>query len=359
MVSSRPFAQVVAAAGYLTPPAPGTRTETSKSRPASGRARQPLPCRRPPPEWLGDPVASGPGLIPPLQGRLHGAAGAPDPRRRKPRWTGIGRNRRALRKPASPAGFPPHRPTCARRPLRTPGSRRAARTSKARRCAGVRPLRSRRTQLRERPPGTILPALKLLPDGLVHDRFAISSATPADCTAAVQRRAVDRDQDLALASLAQGPRLEHARGGRPRLSNRPGRNETSTLHRRGGAARQASGGARCGRGRDPGRRLRWRVWTASMPASAAMGPAGLDARLTLVRNPRGHLVRVAAPPMRLSRRGGPSVPSSRRCRPTAFDSGRREPPRTTRPGPVPRVGGQPGRPCTLPWRRRVSHAVTL
>ena len=65
------------------------------------------------------------------------------------------------------------------------------------------------------------------------------------------------------------------------------------------------------------------------------------------------------PPMRLSRRGGPSVPSSRRCRPTAFDSGRREPPRTTRPGPVPRVGGPPGRPCTLPWRRRVSHSVAL
>ena len=39
-------------------------------------------------------------------------------------------------------------------------------------------------------------------------------------------------------------------------------------------------------GTRPGRRLRWRVWTASMPASAAMGPAGLDARLTLVRNPR-------------------------------------------------------------------------
>ena len=53
-------------------------------------------------------------------------------------------------------------------------------------------------------------------------------------------------------------------------------------------------GCRCGRGHDPGRRLRCRVWTASMPASAAMGPAGLDARLTLVRNPQGHLVRVAA-----------------------------------------------------------------
>ena len=74
-------------------------------------------------------------------------------------------------------------------------------------------------------------------------------------------------------------------GDRPRPGNRPGRNETFTLHRRGGAARQASG-CRCGRGRDPARRLRSRVWTASMPASAAMGPAELDARLTLVRNPR-------------------------------------------------------------------------
>ena len=41
----------------------------------------------------------------------------------------------------------------------------------------------------------------------------------------------------------QGPRLEHARGDRPRLGNRPGQNETSTLYRRGGAARQAPGGA--------------------------------------------------------------------------------------------------------------------
>ncbi len=105
---------------------------------------------------------------------------------------------------------------------------------------------------------------------------------PADAAVFAGRRRAPAPAARPGDRRGQGPRLEHARGDRPRLGNRPGRNETSTLHRRGGAARQASGGAvAVGDGR-----LRWRVWTASMPASAAMGPAGLDARLTLVRNPR-------------------------------------------------------------------------
>ena len=56
----------------------------------------------------------------------------------------------------------------------------------------------------------------------------------------------------------------HSRGDRPRPGNRPGRNETFTLHRREGAARQASG-CRCGRAGGGG---------ASGPSSARKGRQG-------------------------------------------------------------------------------------
>ena len=64
--------------------------------------------------------------------------------------------------------------------------------------------------------------------------------TPPCSPAAVARRLPPLDQVIDEGKVLA---FEHVRGDRPRLGNRPGRNETSTLYRRGGAARQASRGA--------------------------------------------------------------------------------------------------------------------
>ena len=182
---------------------------------------------------------------------------------------------------------------------------------------------------------------------------------PADAAVFAGRRRAPAPAARPGDRRGQGPRLEHVRGDRPRLGNRPGRNETSTLYRRGGAARQASGGAvasgtRSGTTPAMSGLDREHADVSGYGASRVGRSAHVWSGIPGTPGPRSR------PPMRLSRRGDPSVPS-------AEDA---VPPRSTPDGgcrygpPVPgRYRGLAGRRddrarypgaggCLIPWRFR-------
>ena len=116
---------------------------------------------------------------------------------------------------------------------------------------------------------------------------------PADAAVFAGRRRAPAPAARPGDRRGQGPRLEHARGDRPRLGNRPSQNETSTLYRRGGAARQGSGvplrsGTRSGTTPEMSGLDREHAGVSGYGASRVGRSAHVG------QESQGHLVRVAA-----------------------------------------------------------------